>query len=117
MFKTECNRFLDNITALRSTAVNKAVTDALENEHKPYESEVIAVRDALIVEERTKTAELIKALQADLERKVNDYTEDANKSIAMHRERVVESATEKAKAEYDNFILSVSKLVDNSKII
>ena len=117
MFKTECNRFLDNITALRSTAINNAVTEAIEKEHKPYEREVIAVRDALIAEERTKTAELIKALQADLERKVNDFTEDANKSIVNNRERVVETASAKAKAAYDAFILDVSKLVDNSKII
>lgn len=117
MFKTECNRFLDNITSLRSSAVNKAVTDALEKEQKPYEQEVIAVRDALIVEERAKTAELIKTLQADLERKVKEYTDDANKSIVTHKERVVETATVKAKAEYDNFILEVSKLVDKTNII
>lgn len=116
MFKTECNNFLNTIASLRTTAINKAVTEAVEREHNPYERDVIKMRDELIVEERNKTAELIKTLQADLERKVKDYTEDANKSIANNKERVIATATIKAKAAYDNFILEVSKAVDNSNI-
>lgn len=117
MFKQTCTNFLNNITALRSSAVNKAVTEAIQNEHEPYEKDLIATRDALIVEERTKTAELIRTLQADLERKIQGYTEDTSKAIENNKNRVIATATVKAKAAYDAFILDVSKLVDNSKIV
>lgn len=116
MFKTECTRFLDNVTALRSSAVNKAVTEAIQNEHTPYERDMVTARDAVITEKRQKVAEQIKALQANLEREVNSITVETSKAIADHKDRVVAQATEKAQAEYDNFILGVSKLVDATNL-
>ena len=116
MFKQTCTNFLNSITALRSTAISKAVTEAINREHLPYEREVTEVSEALILEERNKTAELIKALQADLERKVNEINLETSKAVNEHRERVVTAATAKAKAEYDTFILDVSKLVDKTNI-
>ena len=101
---------------MRSTAINDAVNKALENEQVPYAQEVTKVTEALILEERNKTAELIRTLQLDLERKVNTIKEDANKAIEDHRVKVVEAATETAKADYDNFILGVSKLIDKTNI-
>lgn len=116
MFKQECNKFLDNITAMRAAAITQAVTAALAREHTPYANEMAAARDAVIAEERQKTAELIKTLQADLERKVNDYMEETSKKIAENKERVSKVAEVKAKAVYDTFILGVGKLVDEAKI-
>lgn len=116
MFKNECNKFLDTITAMRSTAVNQAIEEAIKNEHTPYAEQMIAARNAVIEEEKQKTAELIKTLQADLERKINSYTEETDKAIADNKKRVSEVAEAKAKVAYDNFILGVGKLVDETKI-
>lgn len=116
MFKENCTNFLNSIMASRSTAITKAVNEAISREHTPYENEVISVRDAFILEEQNKTAELIKALQADLERKVNEIKNETSKAINEHRERIVSAATAKAKADYDSFILDFSKLVDNTNI-
>lgn len=116
MFKQTCTNFLNNITALRSTAIDKAVNEAVSRDHIPYEKELIEVRDVVILEKRTKTAEMIKALQADLEREVNDINSQTSKAIHDHKERIVAAATAKAKAEYDTFILDVSKLVDKTNI-
>lgn len=116
MFKTECTRFLDNVTALRSSAVNKAVAEAIQNEHNPHERDLIAARDAVIVAKRTKVAEQIKVLQANLDKEVNSITVETSKAIADHKERVVSRATAKAQANYDSFILGVSKLVDATNL-
>lgn len=116
MFKTECTRFLDSITALRTSAVNKAVTEALTNEHNPYERDMVAARDAVIVEKRKRVAEQIRVLQANLEREVETITVETSNAITDHKERVVANATKKAQAQYDNFILDVSKLVDATNL-
>lgn len=116
MFKQTCTNFLDNITALRSTAINKAVTEAINREHLPFERKLTDYSEALILEKRNNTAEKIKALQADLEREVNEIKLETSNKVNEHRERVVTAATAKAKAEYDTFILDVSKLVDNTNI-
>lgn len=116
MFKTECTRFLDNVTALRSSAVNKAVAEAIQNEHNPHERDLITARDAVIVEKRKKVAEQIRILQENLEREVNTITVETGKAIADHKERIVSKATAKAQADYDTFILGVSKLVDATNL-
>lgn len=116
VFRDECTRFLDNITALRSTAINTAVNNAIQTEHIPYERDIIAKRDALIAEKRTKLAELIRSLQADLDREIAGYNEETSNTIAEHKNKVVTEATEKAKVHYDNFILGVGKLVDETKL-
>lgn len=116
MFKQTCTNFLNNITALRSTAINDAVNKALKNEHEPYVKEMNDTAEALILEERNKTAELIRTLQTDLERKVNTITAETRDAINKNREKVVSIASKTASANYDNFILDVSKLVDNANI-
>lgn len=116
MFKQTCTNFLNNITALRSAAIDKAVNDAVNRDHVPYEKELIEVRDVVVLEKRNKTAEKIKALQADLEREVNQIYLETSNAINEHKNRVVAAATANAKAEYDTFILDVSKLVDKTNI-
>lgn len=115
-FREECTRFLDSIVSLRSTAINNAVNNALQNEHIPYERGLIARRDALITERRTKLAEIIRTMQADLEKEIAGYNEETSKAIEEDKNRVIADATEKAKAEYDRFILGVGKLVDETKL-
>ncbi len=116
LFKSECNKFLDTITAMRSTAITTAIEEAIKNEHVPYAEQMVVARNAVIEEEKQKTAELIKTLQADLERKINSYTEETDKAIADNKKRVSDVAEAKAKAAYDGFILGVGKLVDETKI-
>lgn len=115
-FRNECNRFLDTISSMRSSAINKAVDEAIANEHEPYVVEMSNACDALIAEETQKTADIIRNLQADLERKVEHYKTQKDNAIADHKVRVVATASEKAKVEYDTFILGVSKLIDETKI-
>lgn len=116
VFKDECTRFLDNIVSLRSTAINNAVNDALAKEHTPYERELIARRDALITERRVKLAEIIRTMQADLEKEIAGYNEETSKAIEEDKNRIIAEATKKASAQYDNFILGVGKLVDETKL-
>lgn len=116
MFKQKCDEFLGTITNLRTVAINQAVNEAIRLEHTPYEVELLATRDAVIAEEKNKVAEQIRALQADLERKINAYTNETSVAIEANRKRVADAAEVKAKASYDTFILGVSKLVDDAKI-
>lgn len=116
MFKQECTKFLDTITAMRTSAISQAVAEAVRVEHIPYVEQVTAARNAVIAEETRKTEERIRALQEDLKLKTNAYTAETERAIADHRQRVTNTATEKAKAAYDGFILGVGKLVDETKI-
>lgn len=116
MFKNKCNAFLDDITAIRATAINEAVTKALATEHTPYVDELNSVRDKLIVEETEKTNKQIRALQEELEKKKNNCIAETEIAIRTHREKVMCDAEQKAKANYDTFILEVSRLVDSSNL-
>ena len=116
LFKSECDKFLENIAAMRSSAIANAVNEALQKQHAPYESRVRAACNAVIEEEKTSTAELIKVLQADLERKIQDHIEQMNQSIAKNKSEVIKTAEIKAKTAYDTFILGVGKLVDETNI-
>lgn len=116
MFRQKCDEFLGTITNLRSTAINQAINEAIRLEHTPFEVELLATRDAVIAEEKNKTAEKIRALQAELESKINAYTIETSAKLENHRKLIADAAEEKAKASYDTFILGVSKLVDDAKI-
>lgn len=116
MFKQKCNDFLDAITSLRTTAINEAVNKALATTHAKYVEELTSAKNSYIAEEREKTQAKILALQAELDRKVVSCTKETEMAITTHKEKIVEDAKVKASAEYDNFILGVSKLVDSTHI-
>ena len=116
MFKTKCNDFLDAISQMREAAIEKNVQEALQNEHQPYVEELIKTKQLLIKEETEKVEEEIKKLREGLNVKVASYEEKTSNAIEEDKIKVSQRARENACANYDKFILGVSKLVDETKI-
>lgn len=114
MFIKECNSFLDTITGIRNTAIAQAVNTALAQEHAPYATKLLASRDSVIAEERQKTEEMIKSLQLSLATTIAKITTETELAVSKHKDSVTARATERAKKSYDNFILGVSQLVDET---
>lgn len=116
MFKTKCNDFLDAISQMREVAIEKNVQEALQKEHQPYVDELIKTKQLLIKEETDKVEEQIKKLREDLVVKINSYEEKTSVAIENDKVKVCQRAREIACANYDKFILGVSKLVDETEI-
>ena len=116
MFKTKCTDFLETISKMREAAVEKSVHEALVNEHQPYVAELTKAQQILVIEETQKTEEEIKKLREALAVKVATYEQRTQEAIADDKARVERTARNAASAKYDEFILGVSKLVDETEI-
>ena len=116
MFKTKCNDFLDAISKMREEAIEKSVKEAIETEHQPYVAELTKAKQLLVVEETRKTEEEIKKLQDNLKVKLAAYEQTTQEAIAEDKIKVEKNARKVASAKYDEFILGVSKLVDETQI-
>lgn len=116
MFKTKCITFLDSISEMRNIAIEKKVQEALQTEHQPYVDELQKTKETIIAEESKKAEEAINAIRNELAKKIEGYEEKARVAIQEDKERVEEKARLLACNQYDNFILGVSKLVDETKL-
>lgn len=116
MFRQKCDEFLSSLTSMRSAAIQKAVSEAINTVHTPYVEKVNAETRALIDAERKKTEELIANIRKESDAQIEKYSSDTKIAIEKHREMVSEEASTTAKANYDTFILGVSKLIDETNI-
>lgn len=116
VFKNECSRFLDSLTNLRKATIDREVQKAIELKHAPYKFEMECVRDKVIAQAKEEADKEILAIQAKRDQKIQKYRTETELAIEAHKTSVVNTATEQVKASYDNFILGVSKLVDNTNI-
>ena len=116
MFRTKCNDFLDAISQMREEAIEKNVQEALRECHLPYVEELIKTKELLIVEETEKVEKQIEELRNNLKAKIASYEEKTCKAIEEDKEKVARVARENACANYDKFILDVSRLVDETQI-
>ncbi|MBO5963917.1 MAG: hypothetical protein J6P97_05490 [Bacteroidales bacterium] len=73
-------------------------------------------RDKVIAQAKEEADREILAIQAKRDQKIQKLRIETEVALATHKENVVNTATAKVKANYDNFILGVSKLVDNTNI-
>lgn len=115
MFKEKCTEFLDSITQMRETEIERNIQDALQKEHIPYVDELNKTKKLLIEEETQKAEEEIKRIRERLLAKVEAYEAKAKTAIQEDKEKVIQKAKRKAKEKYDNFILGVSRLVDETE--
>ena len=116
VFKTECSKFLDTVTNLRKATIEREVQKMIEIKHEPYKREMERVRDEVIKEAVESCEREILAIQAKRDAKIQNYRTETNKAIEAHKENLINVTTESVKANYDKFILSVSKLVDDTNI-
>ena len=116
MFKTKCNDFLDAISQMRETAIEKSVQEALQNEHQPYVAELTKAQQILVIEETQRVEDEIKRLRENLATKIATFEQSTKDAIAEDRVRVERTARNAACAKYDEFILGVSRLVDETEI-
>ena len=116
VFKTECSKFLDSLTNLRNSIISREVQKAIELNHAPYKLEMESQRDKVIAQAKEEADREILAIQAKRDQKIQKLRIETEVAIATNKENVVNAATANVKANYDNFILSVSKLVDNTDI-
>lgn len=116
MFKTKCNDFLEAISQMRESAIEKDVQEALKNEHEPYVDELIKTKQLLILEETEKVEDKIRQLREGLAETIASYEEKTRKAIEDDKANVMQRAKARASESYDSFILGVSKLVDDTKI-
>ena len=116
VLKNECSRFLDAITSLRNATIDRGVQKAVELKHLPYKAELEETRDKMIVQAKNKAEEEVRAIYAQRDSKVEQYRLETEMAIKAHRESVINAASAQVKNDYDNFILGVSKLVDNTNI-
>lgn len=116
MFKEKCTNFLDDISKMRESALEKSVQEALQKDHQPYVEELIKTKNALIAEENEKLEAKIKQLREEYDAKVVSYEETTEKAIEEDKLRVEAAAIKTAAEKYDKFILGVSLLIDETKI-
>lgn len=116
VFKNECTKFLDILTNLRKATIDREVQNAIELKHVPYKLDMESQRDKVIAQARDEADKEILAIQAKREQKIQKYRAETELAIAAHKENVIIAATEEVRKNYDNFILGVSKLVDNTNI-
>lgn len=116
VFKNECSRFLDTITNLRNATIDRGVQKAIELKHAPYKLEMEEARDKMIAQAKNEAEQEILAIQEKRDQKIATYRSETELAIKTHRENVINAASEQVKNNYDNFILGVSKLVDNTNI-
>ena len=88
----------------------------MATDHANYVKELTDAQDNYIKEETEETQAKILALQEEHNRKVVSCKKETETAINTHKEKVVKDAETKARTEYDNFILGVSRLVDGTHI-
>lgn len=116
VFKNECTRFLDAVTGLRKSTIEKEVQKELELKHAPYITEMERVRDEVIAQENTEAERQIRAIQERRDSKIQTYRIETAKAVETHRTNLIAETTARVSKDYDNFILGVSKLVDDTNI-
>lgn len=116
VFKNECTKFLDALTNLRKATIDREVQKAIELKHSPYKLDMESQRDKVIAQARDDAEKEILAIQTKRDQKIQRYRAETEVAIATHKESVINNATEEVRKNYDNFILGVSKLVDNTNI-
>lgn len=115
-FKTKCDAFLQDVTQMRATAISQAVEVALQTQHEPYKAQLVRTRDEFVSAENQAFEKMVASLKAEHDKRVNAKMVATDNAIAEHKASVTATAEASAKAEYDNFILGVSALVDKTKI-
>lgn len=115
-FKTKCDAFLQDVTQMRASAISQAVDLALQTQHEPYKSQLIKSRDEFVVAENQAFEKMVASLKEEHDKRVNAKMVATDTAISEHKASVTARAETSAKAEYDNFILGVSALVDKTKI-
>lgn len=116
VFKNECSRFLDTITNLRNATIDRGVQKAIELKHAPYKLEMEEARDKMIAQAKNEAEQEILAIQEKRDQKIATYRSETELAIKTHLDNVINTASAEVKEHYDNFILGVSKLVDNTNI-
>jgi PDZ domain-containing secreted protein len=115
-FKTKCDAFLSDVTQMRATAIAQAVDVALQTQHEPYKAQLVRTRDEFVAAENEAFEKMVESLKKEHDKRVSDKVNATEVAIAEHKTSVTARAEASAKAEYDNFILGVSALVDKTKI-
>lgn len=115
-FKTKCDAFLQDVTQMRTSAISQAVDLAIQTQHEPYKAQLIKARDEFVVAENQAFEKMVASLKEEHDKRVNAKMVATDTAISEHRASVTARAETSAKAEYDNFILGVSALVDKTKI-
>ena len=115
-FKTKCDAFLQDVTQMRASAISQAVDLALQTQHEPYKAQLTKQRDEYVLAENQAFEKMVASLRQEHDKRVNAKTVATETAISEHKASVTAKAEASAKAEYDNFILGVSALVDKTKI-
>lgn len=115
-FKTKCDAFLQDVSQMRASAISQAVDLAIQTHHEPYKAQLIKARDEFVVAENQAFEKMVEALKKEHDERVSTKIATTESAIAEHKKTVTVKAEASAKAEYDNFILGVSALVDKTKI-
>jgi hypothetical protein len=115
-FKTKCDAFLQDVTQMRTSAISQAVALALQTQHEPYKAQLVKERDEFVRTENQAFEKMVASLKEEHDKRVTEKTIATETAISEHKTSVTARAEASAKAEYDNFILGVSALVDKTKI-
>jgi hypothetical protein len=115
-FKTTCGDFLAEVKQMRDSAIAQAVQSALQTEHEPYKAQLVKARDEFVVAEKQACEKLVEQIKAECEKKCQAKISATETAIAENRTSVTATAEASAKTEYNNFILGVAKLIDETKI-
>jgi DNA relaxase NicK len=115
-FKNKCDEFLQSVTAMRENAIAETVRRELELKHEPYKAQMAKQRDDAVNAHNQEFNQIIEQLKKEHEAKVQSCIAYYNTAVAEHHTNVTNAAKNKAKEEYDKFILQMSALVDNTKI-
>lgn len=116
VFKNECSKFLDTVTTLRKATIERETQKAIELKHDPYKNEMERVRDEVIAQENAEAERQIRAIQERRDSKIQTYRIETAKAVETHRTNLIAETTARVSKDYDNFILGVSKLVDDTNI-
>lgn len=115
-FKTKCDSFLQDVTQMRASAISQAVESALQTQHEPYKAQLVKARDEFVATENAAFEKMVETLKQERDKRIQAKVTATDTAIAEHKNSVTVRAETSAKAEYDNFILGVSALVDKTKI-
>lgn len=115
-FKSTCGDFLAGVKQMRDSAIAQAVQSSLQTEHEPYKAQLVKARDEFVVAEKEACEKLVEQIKAECEKKCQAKFAVTENAIAEHRNSVTATAEATVKAEYDNFILEASALIDKTKI-
>lgn len=115
-FKAKCDNFLQDVTQMRASAISQAVDLALQTQHEPYKTQLVKTRDEFVAAENQAFEKMVASLKEEHDKRVNEKMYATETAISEHKATVTARAEASAKAEYDNFILGVSALVDKTKI-